>query len=119
MDDLASGSNNPESALELTKKIKTRLSEGGFNMRKWLSNTKELMTEFQNDPQFSESPQQPSNLLSSVMEEDQGYSKSIFDPQQLDSHPCVLGQVWNPQTDTLIMIFSAALKNVQTNAITK
>jgi hypothetical protein len=76
VDDLASGSNDPESALELTKKIKTRLSEGGFNMRKWLSNTKELMTEFQNYPQFSESPQQPSNLLSSVMEEDQGYIQS-------------------------------------------
>ena len=119
MDDLASGSNNPESALELAKKIKTRLSEGGFNMRKWFSNSKELMTECQNDPQFSESPQQPSNLPSSVTEEDQGYSKSIVDPQKLDSHPRVLGQVWNPQTDMLIMIFSAALKNVETNAITK
>jgi hypothetical protein len=50
VDDLASGSNNPESALEFAKKIKTRLSEGGFNMRKWMSNSKELMTEFQNDP---------------------------------------------------------------------
>ena len=77
------------------------------------------MTEFQNDPQFSESPQQPSNLPSSVTEEDQGYSKSIVDLQQFDSHPRVLGQVWNPQTDTLIMIFSAALKNVETNSIMK
>jgi hypothetical protein len=119
VDDLASGSNNPESALELANKIKTRLSEGGLNMRKWLSNSKELMTEFQNAPQFSESPQQPSNLPSSVTEEDQGYSKSIVDPQQLDSYPRVLGQIWNPQTDILIMIFSAALKNVETNAITK
>ena len=119
VDDLASGSHDTESALELAKKIKTRLSEGGLNMRKWLSNSKELMTEFQNDPQFSESPQQSSNLPSSVMEEDQGYSKSILEPKQLDSHPRVLGQVWNPQTDTLIMIFSAALKNVETNAITK
>ena len=55
--------------MELAKKIKTRLSEG-VNMRKWLSNSKELMTEFQNDPQFSESPQQPSNLPSSVTEEE-------------------------------------------------
>ena len=92
MDDLSSGSNNPESALELAKKIKTRLCKGGFNMCKWLSNSKELMTELQNDPQFSESPQQPSNLPNSVMEEDQGYSKSLF-------NPCVLGQVWNPQMD--------------------
>ena len=74
------------------------------------------MTEFQSDPQFSESPQQSS---SSITAEDQGYSKSTFNLQQLDSHPRVLGQVWNPQTDTLIMIFSAALKNVETNAVTK
>ncbi|XP_028415550.1 uncharacterized protein LOC114538622 [Dendronephthya gigantea] len=119
VDDLASGSHDTESALELAKKIKTRFSEGGLNMRKWLSNSKELMTEFQNDPQFSESPQQSSNLPSSVMEEDQGYSKSVLESKQLNSHPRVLGQVWNPQTDTLIMIFSAALKNVEKNPITK
>ena len=116
VDDLASGSDNTESALELAKKIKTRLAEGGFNMRKWLSNSKELMTEFESDPQFSESPRQSS---SSITAEDQGYSKSTFNLQRLDSHPRVLGQVWNPQTDTLIMIFSAALKNVETNAVTK
>ena len=116
LDDLASGSDNTESTLELAKKIKTRLAEGGFNMRKWLSNSKELMTEFESDPQFSETPQQSS---SSITAEVQGYSQSTFDLQQLDSHPRVLGQVWNPQTNTLIMIFSAALKNVETNAVTK
>ena len=85
-------------------------------MHKWLSNSKELMTEFESDPQYSESPRQSS---SSITAEDQGYSKSTFNLQQLDSHPRVLGQVWNPQTDTLIMIFSAALKNVETNAVMK
>ncbi len=116
VDDLASGPDNTESALELAKKIKTRLAEAGFNMRKWLSNSKELMTEFESDPQFSESPRQSSSWITA---EDQGYSKSTFILQQLDSHPRVLGQGWNPQTDTLIMIFSAALKNVETNAVTK
>ena len=120
VDDLASGSDDTESALALAKKIKTRLSEGGFNMRKWLSNSKELMSEFQCDPQFSEEgPQQSPGLSSSVTEEDQGYSKSIFHPQQFDSHPRVLGQIWNPQTDTFIMLFSAALKNAESNTITK
>ena len=120
VDDLASGSDNTESALALAKKIKTRLSESGFNMRKWLSNSEELMSEFQRDPQFStESHQQSSELPSSVTEEDQGYSKSTFDLQQFYSHPRVLGQLWNPQADTLITLFSAALRNVETNTITK
>ena len=120
VDDLASGSDNTESALALAKKIKTRLSEGGFNMRKWLSNSEELMSEFQRDPQFStESHQQSSELPSSVTEEDQGYSKSTFDLQQFYFYPRVLGQIWNPQADTLITLFSAALRNVETNTITK
>ena len=120
VDDLASGSDSTESALTLAKKIKTRLLEGGFNMRKWLSNSKELMSVFESDPQFSsESPHQQSESRSPMTEEDQGYSKSSFDSQQLDSHPRVLGQLWNPEADSLIMIFSAALKNVETNVITK
>ena len=78
------------------------------------------MSVFESDPQFSsESPRQQSESRSPMTEEDQGYSKSTFDSQQLDSHPRVLGQLWNPETDSLIMIFSAALKNVETNVITK
>ena len=119
VDDLASGSYNTESAFELAKKIKTRLLEGGFNMRKWMSNDKELMKEFKNNPQFSESPQQTCNLPSSMTEENQGYSKSILEHQPLESHPRVLGQVWNPLTDSLIMILSVALKNIETNTVTK
>ena len=120
VDDLASGADDTRSALALAKKIKTRLAAGGFNMRKWLTNSKELMTEFQADPQFSsESSQEPSDLPSSVTEEDQGYSKSTFDPQQLDSHPRVLGQVWSSRTDMLIISFSSPLKTIKETAITK
>ena len=88
MDDPASGSDSTDSALTLAKKIKTRLLEGGFNMRKWLSNSKELMSVFESDPQFSsESPRQQSESRRPMTEEDQGYSKSSFNSQQLDSHP--------------------------------
>ena len=63
VDDLASGSDDTESALALAKKIKTRLPEGGLNMRIWSSNSKKLMSQFQRDPQFSaESCQQSPGL---------------------------------------------------------
>ena len=120
VDDLALGADDTRSALALAKKIKTRLAAGGFNMHKWLTNSKELMTEFQADPQFSsESSQEPSDLPSSVTEDDQGYSKSTFDPQQLYSHPRVLGQVWSSRTDMLIISFSSPLKTIKETAITK
>ena len=35
VDDFASGSRAVESALQLSTKVKTRLSDRGFNMRKW------------------------------------------------------------------------------------
>ena len=35
VDDFASGSRYVRSAFQLSTKVKTRLSDGGFNMRKW------------------------------------------------------------------------------------
>ena len=49
VDDFASGSWNVQTVLQLSTKVKTRLSDGGFNMRKWTSNSKELMEELRKD----------------------------------------------------------------------
>ena len=43
VDDFASGSRDVKSALQLSTKVKTRLTDGGFNMRKWTSNSQELV----------------------------------------------------------------------------
>ena len=42
VDDFASGKNNVLGCFELCQKLKTRFSEGGFNMRNWASNSSEL-----------------------------------------------------------------------------
>ena len=42
VDDCASGSSAPPAAFALANKIRTRFREGGFNMRKWSSNSQEL-----------------------------------------------------------------------------
>ena len=42
VDDLTSGANSVEEAFEFYEKSKERLSEGGFNLRKFKSNSKEL-----------------------------------------------------------------------------
>ena len=41
VDDYASGSSTVSSTVELCKKIKSRLADGGFNMRKWESNSRD------------------------------------------------------------------------------
>ena len=42
VDDFASGKNTVLDCFELYQKLKTRFREGGFNMRKWASNSSEL-----------------------------------------------------------------------------
>ena len=43
VDDLVSGEESVERALSLYQKSKKRLSEGGFNLRKWISNSPKLL----------------------------------------------------------------------------
>ena len=40
VDDFASGKNTVLDCFELCQKLKTRFREGGFNMRKWASNSR-------------------------------------------------------------------------------
>ena len=42
VDDFASGENSVMKCFELYHKLKLRFREGGFNMRKWASNSEEL-----------------------------------------------------------------------------
>ena len=44
MDDLVAGTSNLESAIQFYENSKRIISEAGMNLRKWKSNSKELMT---------------------------------------------------------------------------
>ena len=43
VDDLVSGEGDLEKCLSLYKKSRKSLSEGGFNLRKWISNSPKLL----------------------------------------------------------------------------
>ena len=94
VDDYAPGSESIPEALELARKIKLRLSLGGFNMRKWQSNAPELQQTFQVDPEFAK--ELPSHITESpptINEEDCGYTKSVLGDQN-DVINKVLGLTW-------------------------
>ena len=42
-DDFIGGCNSVEDVLTLYEKLKTRFQQGGFNMRKWMSNCEEVL----------------------------------------------------------------------------
>ena len=65
-----------DSAFVLSKKIKLCLKSGGFNMRKWNSNSEGLLRALQEDEAFPEDFDKSDGY--GVKEEDESFSKSVF-----------------------------------------
>ena len=115
VDDFASGSRDVKSALQLSTKVKTRLTDGGFNMRKWTSNSQELMEELQKNPTFSKSEQSinTDNSTSTTLKVTNGNQPIP------ESNPRVLGQIWNTSTDQLKIDLTKILDGVNHSKVTK
>ncbi len=74
IDDLVSGANDNEKALKLYHESKEIMSEGSFKLRKWHSNSQELMKSI--DPAEKSVSTNTYNL--SVREDDQSFAKSYI-----------------------------------------
>ena len=115
VDDFASGSRDVMSALQLSTKVKTRLSDGGFNMRKWTSNSQELMEKLQKNPTFSKS--EPSTNIDNST--DTTLQVTHSNQPTSESNPRVLGQIWNTSTDKLKIDLTKILDDVNYSHVTK
>ena len=102
VDDLTSGGNNVFDAFELYQKAKSRLKDGGFNLRKWKSNSRELMKLINQNEGSSAGP------VEVVTEEDATYTDSLFASHKAENEneQKTLGVCWNTNEDTLIMKLS-------------
>ena len=119
VDDYASGCESIPKALDLARKIKSRLSVGGFNMRKWQTNSLELLQTFRDDPEFAEewtSPKKESPPT--IDEEDCGYAKSVLGDQS-EVNNKVLGQTWNVQDDKFEMNLAKIIDHQDPSICTK
>ena len=103
VDDLSTGVDGVLDGFEFYKKAKTRMSDGGFNPRKWTSNSSELMKLTNESEGSCEVPAR------SVSEEDEMYATSMSGPcgtaKGQHEHK-TLGVIWNLREDTLIMRLS-------------
>ena len=86
-------------------------------MRKWVSNSKEVMKSLRESQDRAKSLQSPSQQ-GSVTEEDRGYAQSVFSKEN-DTNPRVLGQECNRHKDELNFEFSKVLTAVDSEIITK
>ena len=63
VDDLSSGAPESDTGYELYWKSKVRLAEGGFNLRKFVSNSAELMERIQCNESSISNPVTPENIV--------------------------------------------------------
>ena len=116
VDDYVSGDGDVGSAFILSKKIKLCLKSGGFNMRKWNSNSEELLKALQEDETFHEDFDKSDG--DGVEEEDESFSKSVF-KQSTEKEQKVLGMLWNPTQDELIYDLNKTLGDVDAQPATR
>jgi hypothetical protein len=99
VDDFVSGEDCEE-------KYKQKRRVGGFNLRKWNSNSKPLLKKINEVESHASKPTDVS-IENNVVEEDQSYVKASLDPRtpEDESHVKVLGTRWNTETDELYFNF--------------
>ena len=116
VDDYVSGDGDVDSAFVLSKKIKLCLKSGGFNMRKWNSNSEGLLRALQEDEAFREDFDKSDGY--GVKEEDESFSKSVF-KQSTEKEQTVPGVLWNPTQDELICDLNKTLGDVDAQPATR
>ncbi|KAK2549503.1 hypothetical protein P5673_030047, partial [Acropora cervicornis] len=116
VDDYVSGKGDVGSAFTLSKEIKLCLKSGGFNMRKWSSNSESLLRSLEQDEAFSDDFEKSNRPK--VAEEDESFSKSVF-KHSSEKEQRVLGMLWNPTQDELIYDLNKTLGEVDAQPVTK
>ena len=118
VDDFNSGEDSVEEGFKLYRKIKIRLGEASFRLRKWSSNSAELMKMIREDRIGDEAarPQEEN-----VKEDDDTYAKTtVGSVDELeDKEQKVLGEVWNRVEDTIIYKFDALIELSENLELTK
>lgn len=110
VDDLVSAEGDLEKCLSLYQKSKKCLSEGGFNPRKWISNSPKLLDLIREDRTKAEGDLSEQR---SVVEDKEAYARiTVGHLEELDmkKEHNVLGLNWDCVSDEFIFKFEALLK---------
>ena len=100
-DDVSFGAEDDDSAFDLYLKSKTILAEGGFNLRKFITNSASLGRCIEvNERRLTKSEETNSHK---IIEEDKTYTKNILRGKQpCDGEQKILGIKWNYVQDKLV-----------------
>ena len=110
-DDFSCDASNVKEAITIYKQAKEIMSAGGFNLRKWASNSSEVMNEISK----FEIEGAESNNNAKVNEDDQTHSKYVSGASDKENELKVLGVGWDNKADVLhidlaeVTVFANAL----------
>ena len=117
-DDVNAGGYTEAEVIKLYTISKQIMKDGGFNLRKWLSNSKEVMSEIK-AREVREENKPPMNA--NTVEDDQSFAKTSLKQTELsdDEGTKVLGLTWNTETDTFIFNLENSVTKALEAPVTK
>ena len=110
VDDLITGEDSVEESFQIYKGSKQIMATGGFNLRKWHSNSDELLAKIESNELGCEKPPDRSLMQPNcqTFEEDESYAKSTtghYTIDTADNTVKVLGANWNTKSDEIFFNF--------------
>ena len=115
VDDLSLSLEDVDKAFELYLKSRKRMAQGGFNLRKWLTNSRPLMKkikEMESQREFSIQTERANQLD----EDDETYNRIMvggLEERDVNTAQKVLGTNWNYFTDEFLFKFQTQVESAQ------
>ena len=104
VNDVSFRAENDERVFELFYESKKLLAEGGFNLRKFVINSRSLQERINQSKLYSDSKEESNDMK--VKEEDATYAKDTLGTLLLQGEHKVLGVSWRPIEDQLVFDLS-------------
>lgn len=123
VDDLTTGEDTVTDAFKLYQSSKSIMASGGFNLRKWTSNSEELCNLIERSERGAQITVNTTdrNQNQCVTEDDQSYTKSVVGSFATNSEDLatILGVSWDTRSDMLLYDFEELRKYISTLPVTK
>ena len=103
VDDLNNGARTVVESFELYTKSKSRMKDAGFNLRKWISNSKQLVSQIEAPERANMSGQKVDYSVPNIGPDDQTFAKyTVGTGQTKLSGQKTLGLIWNYADDSFV-----------------
>ena len=119
VDDLLAGASDVQEGFEMYQQSKELMAKGGFNLRKWNSNSATLLQLINNVEEAMVQPK-TDDVNQPIKEEDESFSKSSIGPNQVsDKLVKTLGVCWDTVSHEMSFDFEELIKCATTLQVTK